>query len=157
MTTIITSRDQSRRASGGLFAIDLGGEGDVTESHVSWRFPDRRGLPDCPSPLVMDDLLYLIKEGGLLTAVDTETGEVAKQGRVGESDQYFASPVGAGGRIVTASLGGKLAVLRAGRDWEVLSVVDLGEELWSTPAIAGGQVFVRTQEALWCFEELEAE
>ena len=140
-------------ATGGLFAINLGGTGNVTETHVKWKFDDRRGLPDCPTPLCLDDTLYLIKEGGLLTAIDPESGEVSKQDRVGEPDAYFASPIGAGDRLLTASRGGQLAVIQAGREWEVLSVHDLKEELWSTPALADGQVFVRTQEALWCFEE----
>jgi outer membrane protein assembly factor BamB len=144
----------SRTASGGLFAVDLTGKGDVTKSHVKWKFGDRRGLPDCASPLFVDGLLYMIKEGGLFTAVDPSSGEVVKQGRVAEPDQYFASPVAAGGRIVTASLGGQLTVVQAGPEWEVISVADLEEEIWSTPALADGEVFVRSQDAIWCFKQL---
>ena len=40
------------------------------------------------------------------------------------------------------------------REWEVLSVSDLEEEIWSTPAIAKNQIFVRTQEAIYCFEDI---
>ena len=145
--------ESSAHAVGGLFAIDLSGKGDVTESHVPWKFKDRRGLPDCPTPVLVNGTLFLIKEGGIFTSIDPETGDVAKQGRVAKSDQYFASPIAAAGRIVTASLGGQLRVIQADREWEVLSVCDLGEEIWSTPAIADDQVFVRTQEALWCFED----
>jgi len=143
------------RSVGGLFSIDLTGEGDVTESHVEWRFGDRRGLPDCPTPLVMDGLLYVVKEGGLFTAIDAGSGEMVKQERIGSSDDYYASPVAGAGRIVTASLGGQLSVIEAGRAWRVLSVSDLEEKVWSTPAIADGQVFVRSQEALWCFASVE--
>ena len=143
------------RAVGGLFSIDLTGSGDVTKTHLRWKFGDRRGLPDCPSPLLMEGLLYVLKDGGLLTAIDPDSGEVVKQDRVGAPDRYFASPVGAGGRIVTASVDGQLAVIQGGAEWEVLSVADLEEEIWSTPAIADGQVFVRSQGALWCFQNLE--
>ncbi len=140
-------------STGGLFAVRLGGEGDITESHVAWKYGDRRGLPDIPSPVVLDGVVYMIKEGGLFTAVDVASGEKLKDGRVGESDRYYASPVAAGGRILTASVGGQLAVIEAGPEWEVLSVTSLDEEVWSTPAIAGTQVFVRSQTAIYCFED----
>ena len=141
-------------AMGGLFAIKLDGKGDITDTHVAWKFGDRRGLPDMSSPLIYDGLLYMIKEGGLMTAVDIESGEVVKQGRVGDGDNYAASPVAAAGRIVTASGTGQLAVIEGGPEWEVLSVTNLDEEIWSTPAIAGEQVFVRTLSALYCFQSL---
>lgn len=144
----------SATATGGLFAVDMTGKGDVTETHVKWKYDDRRGLPDCSSPLAYDGLVYMIKEGGLFTAMDAETGEVVKQGRVGDPDQYFASPVAAGGRIITASQSGQLAIVGSGPEWDVVSVHDIGEEVWATPAIAGDHVIVRSQDALYCFQNL---
>jgi len=94
----------------------------------------------------------MLKEGGILTALNPATGEVLKQGRIeGALEPYFASPVAADGKIFTLSLNGKLAVLKAGADWEVLSVGDLGEECWATPAIADGHLYVRTVSAIYCF------
>ena len=138
-------------AKSGLYAIRLGGRGDVTESHLLWRHG--RSLPNIPSPVHYRGVLYVLKEGGILTALDPATGEVHRAGRVeGAQDPYFASPVAADGRLFLASHEGRLAVLEAGPEWEVTSVSELGEEIWATPALAGGQVFVRTQEALYCFE-----
>jgi outer membrane protein assembly factor BamB len=142
---------QAGRATGGLFCIRLGGEGDVTESHVVWRYEERRGLSDLISPVVVEETLFLLKGPGILTAMDVATGEVIKQGRVGESDQYYASPVAAGGRILTASQSGQVAVVDGVREWEVVSTANLGEQIWSSPAIAGELVFVRSQSALYCF------
>lgn len=114
----------------------------------------RRSLPNFPSPLLYEGVLYVLKEGGILTALDPKSGEVLKAGRIeGALDDYFASPVAADGKLFTASHAGRLAVLAAGPDWRVLSVSDLEEEIWATPAIAGSQIFVRTQEALYCFEK----
>ncbi len=141
----------SKSATGGLYAVRAGGSGDVSDSHVVWTYDGRRGLPHVTSPLVVGRTLFLMKEGGLFTAVDVATGEVTKQGRVGQPDQYFASPVAGGERIVTASQSGQLAVITAEPEWDVLSVTELEEETWSTPAIAGSEVFVRTQKALYCF------
>ncbi|MCZ6597964.1 MAG: PQQ-binding-like beta-propeller repeat protein [Planctomycetota bacterium] len=142
----------SGTATGGLFAIRLGGRGNVSESHVRWKYDDRRGLPDVPTPIYYQDALVMIKEGGILSSFDPENGEVVKQGRVGDPDQYFASPVAADGKIILASVSGQLAVVSGGREWEVLSVNTLDEDVWSTPAIAGDQVFVRSQDALYCFQ-----
>jgi outer membrane protein assembly factor BamB len=139
------------KAKNGLYAIRLGGKGDVTNTHVLWRYD--KGLPNIPSPLLFDGVLYVLREGGILTALNPKDGSVLKQGRVeGAVDAYFASPVAAGGKIVTASKDGKVAILKPGAEWQVASVTDFGEEIWSTPAIGTGQFFVRTNKALYCFE-----
>lgn len=139
------------RATGGMFAIRLGGRGDVTDSHVLWVYDKRKGIPHIPSPVVVGDLLFNVKEGGILTAHDVETGEVVKTARVGRPDQYFASPVAAAGKLVTVSQSGQLAVIRAVAEWEVLGLTNLDEDVWSTPALAGEDVLVRSLEALYCF------
>ncbi len=138
-------------ATGGLLAIKLGGRGDVTGSHLAWRYNERRGLSDVVSPVVVNDTLFVLRDGGLLTSIDIATGEVIRQKRVGEPDQYYASPVSAGGRLLTASQAGQLTVISGEGEWEVLSTTDLDEVIWSTPALAEGLFFVRTQLALYCF------
>ena len=67
---------------------------------------------------------------------------------------YSASPVAAEGRIFLAGEEGKVAVLRAGRDWEVLAVNDLGESCYATPALSGGRIYLRTKTALYCFGKI---
>ncbi len=146
----------TQTAKGGLLAIDLDVEGkplvgDVTETHVAWRYDGRRGLSDLVSPVLVDGTVYLLKEGGILTALDARTGKVGKQDRIGEPDQYFASPVAAEGRILAASLSGQLSVVSAGEDWSVLSSATVEGKVWSTPALAHGRVYVRSERKLYCF------
>lgn len=75
-----------------------------------------------------------------------------KAGRVrGALGGYSASPVAAEGKLFIVSEEGKLVVLRAGRDWDVLAVNDLGEGSFATPALSAGKIYVRTDEALYCF------
>ena len=139
----------------GLYAIKLGGRGDVTKSHVVWRH--EKGLPNIPSPLVYQNVLFMLREGGILTSFNPMDGHIYKQGRVeGAVDTYFASPVLADGKLITASRDGKVAVIKPAPQWEVMSVGDFGEEIWATPAAADGQLFVRTQKALYCFETPKA-
>jgi outer membrane protein assembly factor BamB len=137
-------------AGSGLFAVKLGGRGDLTADGMLWRFT--RSLPNIPSPLFYRDVLYVLREGGILTSLNPVDGSVLKQGRIeGALDPYYASPVAADGKIYTVSQNGKVAVLKAGAQWELLSVNDLAEECWATPAIAGGRVYIRTKTTLFCF------
>jgi outer membrane protein assembly factor BamB len=142
---------QAKRAVvNSVTAFRVGGKGDMTAKNTLWRY--ERGLPNVPSPLVYEGVLYLCKEGGILTALDARTGQVLKQGRIaGAPGAYFASPVAGDGKIFTISEEGKLAVIKPGADWEVVRVVDFNESVHATPAIAGGRIYVRTHEALYCF------
>ncbi len=144
---IAQSRDT---AKSGLYGVRLGGRGDVTDTHVRWRH--ERSLPNIPTPLLYKGVIYLLREGGILTTLDPETGSVLKQGRLeGALDPYFASPVAGDAKVYFASSAGKLSVIKAAGEWELLGLSDLAEEVWATPALADGRLFVRTQKALYCF------
>ena len=137
-----------------FLAIGLGGSGDITETHVRWRL--RKGLPQVSTPLLYDRILYLIKNGGIVTALDAQSGKILKQGRIREAiDKYYSSPVASDGKIYIASETGKVAVLKAAGEWDVLRVNDLGEDIYATPALAGGRIYLRTAEHLYCFERHE--
>ena len=142
---------QSKRSvQNGVNAFRLGGRGDMTEKNRLWRYT--KSLPNVPSPLLYENVLYLVKEGGILTALDPATGEVLKQGRLsGAPGPYFASPVAADGKVYALSEEGKVTVLKPGGQWEVLAVNNLEDESHSTPAIAGGRLYIRTHGALYCF------
>lgn len=147
---------KSNTATGGLFALDLGGQGDVTASKVKWKVDDRRTLSDTTSPVVVGDTLFTIQEGGILSSLEAATGKVIKQERVGQPDSYFASPVAGDGKLYLASKAGILTVLTAEPEWRELSSHALeDEEVWATPALAGSAVYVRAKEALYCFERQE--
>ncbi len=125
--------------------------GNSIRARELWRY-EKNFVGVVPSPLLYQGVLYLIKNGGILTAFDPETGEVVKTGRVqGAIGGYSASPVAADGKIFLASEDGKVAVLRAGRDWEVLAVNDVGEGCYATPALSGGNIYLRSGETLYCF------
>jgi outer membrane protein assembly factor BamB len=141
---------EKRSVVNSVMAVKLGGSGDMTDKNVLWHF--YKSLPNVPSPLLYQDVLYLVKEGGILTALDPRTGELLKQGRLrGALDFYYSSPVGADGKIFAASEGGHLSVIKAGRDWEVLALNDMDDEVFATPAPVDGRLYVRTRSALYCF------
>jgi outer membrane protein assembly factor BamB len=125
----------------------------LADRKVIWRH--KRGLPYVPSPTVFEGVLYSVRSGGIVTALDAETGEVKKEARLPlAGGEYFASPVAADGKIFLASHEGKVSVLKASREWEVLATNDLHEPIAASPALADNAVFVRTQSRLYCFREL---
>ena len=142
------------RAQNSILAVRAGGRGDVTESRVLWRY--RKSLPNVPSPLLYRNVLYLVKDGGVVTALNPRTGAVYKQARLqGALDYYWASPVAADGKVFLLSQSCKLTVLKAAPAWETLAVNDLDDECFATPAIADSRLYVRTRGALYCFGKRE--
>jgi PQQ-like domain len=132
-----------------VLAVKINGAGDQT-ANVIWKY--RKSLPETPRPLPVDGLVYMVRDGGIFTALDAATGAVAKQGRLRNAiDQYFASPVYGDGKVYVASAAGTLTVLKAGREWEILSTSEFEEGLWATPLVAGPDLFVRAGETLYCF------
>ena len=79
-------------------------------------------------------------------------GKALKMGRAPNAlEEHWASPVAADGKVYFANNAGKVIVLKAGAQWEILAVNELGEEIFATPAIAGNRIFIRTDKSLQCF------
>jgi outer membrane protein assembly factor BamB len=134
----------------GLLAIRLGGQGDQTTTAIRWRY--QRPVPQVPSTLLYQGVLYMVNDSGILLSFDPATGNVIKQGRLqGAIDKYFASPVAADGKVFLVGQGGQVSVLKAAGDWQVLAVNELDDEVFATPAIADGRVYIRTRSALYSF------
>lgn len=152
---VLSARDweyhRARKLSrNNLLAIRHGGRGDLTDTNVVWHYS--KSLPNVPSPLLYHGVLYLVRDGGIATSLDPGTGKVLKQERLkGALEQYYASPVAADGKVFMLSQAGKLSVLKAGPNWEVLALNDMDEECFATPAIADGRLYVRTRTTLYCF------
>lgn len=143
---------RKRRAVNAVRKVKLGGKGDMTEGAVQWLH--YRTLPNVPSPLLYDGILYLTKDGGIMTALSAEDGSVLKQGRLRDAlSRYFASPVAADGKVFAAAESGQVSVISPGADWSVIRTNDMGEEVWATPVIMDGRLFLRTRTALYCFAE----
>ena len=102
--------------------------------------------------MLYDGVFYMVKSGGIVTTLNPATGALLKQGRSEKAPgDYYASPVAADGKVYLLSEEGKMTVLKAGAQWEVLAVNDLREECNATPAISAGRIFVRTHETLYAF------
>jgi outer membrane protein assembly factor BamB len=134
----------------GLLAIKLGGRGDMTDTAVRWRY--QRPVPQVPSTLLYQGTLFMVNDSGILTSFDPATGAVLKQARLqGAIDKYFASPVGADGKVFLISQDGTVSVVSASGNWDILGVNALDDEVFATPAIADGRIYIRTKSTLFAF------
>jgi outer membrane protein assembly factor BamB len=130
-------------------AVDLGGHGDVTDSHVRWSYTKQ--VAQIPSVLVLGGILYMAQDGGVFTSFDADTGQQLQRGRLPAAGQYYASPVAGDGKVYVVNTEGQTSVIRTGATWEVRSTGQLGERVWATPAIGRGRIYVRGEKSLWCF------
>ncbi len=136
-------------AENGLYVFQMGARGDATGKLI-WKY--QKAVPQLPSPVVYRDVVYMLNDRGVLTTLDAATGQMLRQDRVrGVSENYYASPVAGDGKIFLASHPGVVAVLRAGGQQELLAANKLDEEIFATPAIADGRLYVRTVAALYSF------
>ncbi len=113
-----------------------------------------RGAPLCTTPLVVDDLLFLWADEGIVTCADASTGKVHWRQRVGGT--YYASPVSARGHVYNVSADGVVVVLAADKEFRVVSRQELGESSHSTLAIAQGTMYLRTFSKLFALSGVPA-
>ena len=131
-------------------AIRLGQNGDLTGTpNVPWKY--EKGTAYVPSPIVYGDYLYLTTDRGILTCIDTKTGEVKYEGgRIPIPATFTASPVAFEGKILMTSEDGDTFMVKAGPKHEVLGTNSVGEPVYASPAIADGRIFIRGEKNLYC-------
>ncbi len=135
-----------------MLAIRPDGTGDVTDTHVEWRF-DSKDVPTTPSPIVVDDLLVMIGNRGAVTCLEVETGKTVWRERIGGN--HLASPICDGDRIYFFGVNGKTLVIRAGESFEQLAENRLESGFMASPAVAGKALFLRSKTHLYRIGETQ--
>lgn len=132
-----------------LLAVKLGGEGDVTTSHVAWRI--KRGAPSTPSPLLIGDELYFVADNGIASCVNAKTREQHWLERLGGN--FSASPIFANGRVLFLNETGVATWVQTGQKFAVLGKNEVPGRTFATPAFSEGAMYLRTDEQLYKFSE----
>ena len=153
-TTVSKSEWEYIRAAleseNGMLAIRLGGSGDMTDKSVIWKY--HRSVPQLPSPVLYNNVLYMVNDGGIVTTFNPATGEVIKQGRLtGALGNYFASPVAADGHIYLHEPARRCRGARPRRRPHADRRESAERRVYATPAVADGRLYVRTVQALYAF------
>jgi outer membrane protein assembly factor BamB len=137
-----------------LMAIRLGKEGDLTGTDaVVWS--QTKGNSYTPSPVIHDNKLYVLTDSGMVSCYNARTGEpYYHQTRLPKAYSFKSSPVGANGKLYLASENEDVIVLRMGEKFEVLATNTMTDQMFiATPAIAGGEIFLRSMSRLYCIRE----
>ncbi len=137
----------SMKHANGLIALRPADAESAPE--LAWQ--TEAGVPECPTPILWDNKLFAVRNGGVVTCLDAATGEKLSQTRAAPGGPYYASPVAGDDKIFLASARGIVTVISTTAKPEALHRADLGEPVWATPALLEGRVIIRSEGHLWCF------
>lgn len=144
------------RVENQAFAVKPDASGKMSDAGVQWRY--KKGLPYVASPVFYRGRFYMVKNGGMLTCLDPQTGKPAYvEERLGAVGDYYASLLAADGRIYATSQRGVMTVVKAGDRFEVLARNDLGEVTQASPVPIDDALLVRTAGHLQLFREPAAQ
>lgn len=138
------------RAQNAILALKPGGRGELKDSAVIWKY--QRGIPYVATPLLDNGILWMVKDGGIVTKLDAASGRVLQEERVGGVGNYFASPTTGDGKVYFASEPGVVSVVANAREWDVISSREFHEKIYATPVIDRDRIYIRTEQALYCFQ-----
>jgi outer membrane protein assembly factor BamB len=136
-----------------LLAVRPDGRGDVTATHLGWKAKNKNSVPSRSSPILVDDLLYMVNNDGIVSCLEAKTGATVWQERLG--GKFWASPLYADGRLYLFDEEGLGHVVAAGRTWQKLATNKLNDGCRASPAVAGQSLFVRTFTHLYRIESRE--
>lgn len=132
-----------------MLAIRLNGaRGDVTGKNIAWR--TKKGAPKMPSPILLDDLLFMLSDQGVVSCLEAQSGTEIWKERIG--GDYAASMMLAGDRLYCLAQDGKATVLKAGRKYQQLAKNMLASGFMASPAASGKALYLRTKTDLYRIE-----
>jgi len=128
-----------------IHAISPNGEGDVTGTRLLWT--SREVGRVVGTPVVKDGLLYVGDLDGTIHCLDAATGALVWKHETNEA--IWGSLLLAGGRLYVGNIEGSMAVLRAGRQKELLAQIEMEAPLYSRPALVGDALYLATARRLY--------
>lgn len=132
---------------GGNYVTAIKAPASASAGQPSLAYEMKKSAPYVPTGVAVGDLVWLWSDGGILTCLHAPSGEIRYQERVGGN--FFGSPVWIDGRLFCVSTSGELDIVEASDKFNVLQRFPLEELCHSTPAVAGGRLYVRTERHLF--------
>jgi len=135
-----------------LLAVRPSGSGDVTETHVDWLVKGST-VPSVSSPLIVDDLLFIVSDAGLASCLEAKSGHRLWRKRLRAGGIHWSSPLYANGRIYFCGRKGVVSVVAAERKFRLLAENKLDDGFHASPAVADDALLLRSFTHLYCFAE----
>jgi len=139
-----------------MYAFRPGAVGDISlksgeDKNAFLAWTNSKGSPYTPTPIIYGDLLYGLSDNGVLSAYDAKTGANIYQQRLPTS--FSASPVAADGKLYLSSEDGDVFVVKAGRQYELISRNTMNQPLMATPALSNGMLILRGENTIYALGE----
>ncbi len=128
-----------------LWAVRLGGEGDITKTHVVWKH--KKNVPTMASLLLVDEHLFLVDDGSIASCVEASSGKRLWRERI--DGDHSSSPIHAGGRLYFFDREGHATILAASPEFQVLARNELEDGLMASPVALGDTLLLRTRSHLY--------
>ncbi len=141
------------RSGTAALAVRAGGSGDVTETHRLWTSVKGSNVS---SPVYLDGHLYWMHEQlGIAYCAKADSGEIVYEKRLDRAGQVYSSALLADGRIYYLTREGRMFVLAARPEFELLATNELNDNSTfnGSPAVSGNQLLVRSDRYLYCIGE----
>jgi len=127
------------------YAVDPAGKGDVTESHVKWTYEE--DVPQIPTPVIVDGLMYMVHDRGMVSCLDAVTGKVVWKEKL--KGNFNASPIYAGGKLYFFNVKGVCSIIKPGTTFQLLAENDIDETVKAVPVFVGDKMIIRTDKNLY--------
>ena len=117
----------------------------VAQPEVLWRHT--KNVPSMPSPILLGEQIYFVNDSGMLTCLNSKTGEEMYRERL--DGEFSASPTATATRLYFSDRKGNTTVVKAGPKFEVLAVNKLPSPIFASLAAVDHAFFLRTEASLY--------
>lgn len=130
-----------------LLGLRLDGkmQGDLTKSHIEWDLFKR--IPTRSSPLIVDGMVYVSSDEGMLSRINPKTGKT--EANLSVKGHYSASGSYADGHLYYFSEEGKAFVVKPGKEMKLVSTNELDDGFMASPALDEGSIYLRTKSHVY--------
>ncbi len=136
-----------------LIALKVGGTGDITESHLVWKY-EGSAAPDVPSPVSDGKYFYMVDDIGRVTCLDPKTGALVWGPEKTTEGIVSASPILVGGKLYIINEKAVTSIVSIDSGFQLLQTNELDDTYTlASPVVSGSQLFIRTSTHLYCIEE----
>ena len=137
-------------AAGGyqLFAVRPDGHGDVSDTHVAWKFA--KNVPSRSSQILAGERLFMISDAGVISCVDAKSGQAVWQKRLGGA--FSASPLLADGHVYFFGEDGEVPVIAAADTYQPIASNHLDGGFMASPAVYHNSLILRSRTHLYRIE-----
>ncbi len=129
--------------------LQINGPGTDPPVEIMWQTTDY--LPNTASPVAQGDYLIMATSGGMVSMLNTQSGEVYWQEYLGSG--FYSSPIIVGNQVYLMDLEGKMFIFELSSSYELVNTCELGEPSSCTPAFMSGRIYIRSDKFLYCIGE----